>query len=357
MAPKKNTPAPSNPANKRFDPATENRVGKVKRWASDWQGVFAVAASLVAILTAFVFVANFYVKLNVLESDEKRNSDDISGLAQRVDKANDRIDQLMGRLLRLDSPLGKSIPTPDVARAMSPSELKARFQLASSIVTTDIDKQTPQNPEVVKQVRNDLDATLRQVALPPDVHQAGEVALAHVQGYFVFSLRATMPGIRGVVYLPEGKMILAGPELQIGAIWNAGRGQDKTTFIIAPTQPPPSLFYIDAPSILSDLSILTLGAHLDLEALTLRGDSATALVYRVTIEGLNQNLARIVWLGVTLRDCVVRYSGGPLYLADVRFEDCKLEFGSDPMSQRVLHEIQSRNGQPVSLVVLPPQKQ
>lgn len=268
----------------------------------------------------------------------------------------------MERLLRLDSPLGKSVPTPEAARRMNPSELKARFQLVSSIVASDIQKQIPQNPEVVKQVRNDLDATLKQVPLPPDVHQVGEVALAHVEGYFVFSLRATMPGIRGVVSLPEGNMMLGGggqehPELKIGAIWNAGKGQDRTAFIIAPGYPPPSLFYIDAPSVLTDFGILSFNWPRDLEALTLRGDAATALVYRVTIQGLNQNLARIVWLSVTFRHCIARYSGGPLYLADVRFEGCRFEFGADPTSQRVLAEIQSRNGQPVNLVVLAPQKQ
>ncbi|MGC2231671.1 MAG: hypothetical protein WBA09_09205, partial [Candidatus Acidiferrum sp.] len=234
-------------------------------------------------------------------------------------------------------------------------ELKARFQQASYIVNSDLQKQFPQKPDVVKQIRNDLDTTLKNVPLPPDVHQAGVVALAHVEGYLVFCDRAFMQGIRGVVILPKGNMLLAGggsekPDLRIGAIWNVGQGEAATAFFIAPGYPAPSVFYADAPSVMTDLSILSFGGTRNLAAITLRGDNASALFFHVSIQGLSQNLAKIAWLSVTFRAVIVKYTGEPLYLANVRFENCEFEFGNDPTSQRVLAEIKSQGDKAVSLV-------
>ncbi len=333
----------------------------VKKWASGWAGLLSVMVIVVGAIGFLVVLSN---KVGALRTDmdgikpevkdvETSVQDLSKTLNERIDEANARIDHLSDSR-RMSIPLGRAIPTPEAARNIPPKELKARFEQASYIVNSDLQKQVPQKPDVVKQIRNDLDATLKSVPLPPDVHQAGVVALAHVEGYVVFCSRAFMQGIRGAVFLPDGNMMLGGgsedPNIGIGAVWNVGKGEDKTGFIIAPNYPPPSVFYADAPSVMTDLSILSFNWPRDLDVLTLRGDNASALFFHVRIQGLNQNLAKIAWLSVTFQNSVVRYNGEPLYLVDVRFEGCKFEFGNDPTSQKVLSEIKSQGNNPVSLV-------
>jgi archaellum component FlaC len=328
-------------------------VETLKRFASGWGGVISIIMAAVAAIVFLVLLNN---KVDALKTDAdgikskakdaeasiekvQTSVQDLSKtLNERIDQANARIDHLSDSQ-RMSTPLGRAIPTPEIARKISPKELKARFQQASYIVNSDLQKQVPQKPDVVKLIRNDLNTTLKNVPLPEDVHQAGVVALAHVQGYVVFCSRAFTQGIRGAVILPEGNMMLAGggsetPNLRVGAVWNVGKGQDKTAFIIAPSYPPPSVFYADAPSVMTDLSILSLNWPRDLDALTLRGDNASALFFHVGIRGLNQNLAKITWLSVTFQNSVVRYNGEPLYLVDVRFENCKFEFGKAPPVRR-----------------------
>lgn len=330
-------------------------MDKIREWANRWQGVLVLVSLAVGTV---IFLVDFSSRLNILRSDVDKNaaetkdlSNKLDTLSKRIDTTNQRIDQLY---LRNESSLGKLIPKPDVARALPPSDLKARFQQASLVVTSDLQKQMPQNPEVVKQIRHDLATTLNDAQLPRDVHQAGVNALVHIEAYLVFCLRAAVPVTPAV--LPEGKMMLAGggnphPELRIGGIWNVGKGQDKTQFIIAPSFPAPSLFYIDSPSVMTDLSIVTLAsARADLEALTLRGENATAVISQVTIQGLSQDLTKIAWLNVTFQGDIIRYNGGPLYLANAHFVRCKFEFGNDAISQKVLSEIESHNSQGITLV-------
>jgi hypothetical protein len=344
-------------------------LGAVKKWASGWGGVLSIFTALVS---AIVFLLLLNNKVDGLKTDidgiksnakddetsieqTRTNIQDLSKtLNERIDEANARIDHLSDSR-RMSIPLGRAVPTPEDARNIPPKELKARFEQASYIVNSDLQKQVPQKPDVVKQIRNDLDATLKSVQLPPDVHQAGVVALAHVEGYVVFCSRAFMQGVRGRLILPDGNMMLAGggsehPDLKIGALWYVGQGEEKTGFLIAPNYPPPSVFYADAPSVMTDLSILSFNWPRDLDALTLRGDNASALFFHVRIQGLNQNLAKIAWLSVTFQNSVLRYNGEPLYLVDVRFEGCKFEFGNDPTSQKVLREIKSQGDNSVSLV-------
>jgi hypothetical protein len=359
MAPR-NKPADKN-ISPELTPAKPSPLEVLKKSAEGWRGLITAFGTLLAAIVFFLTLNN---KVDGLKTDLEKITSRLKdaeasvqelskALNERIDRANERIDHLSDS--RLSNPLRQVIPTPDAARKIPAAELKTRFQQASYIVNADLQKQVPQKPEVVKQIRNDLDATLKNVPLPPDVHQAGVIALAHVEGYVVFCSRAFMQGIRGVVFLPKGNMMLAGggsekPDLRIGAIWNVGQGEDATAFFIAPSYPPPSVFYADAPSVMTDLSILSFGGTRDLAALTLRGDNASALFFHVVIQGLNQNLAKITWLSVTFRGCIVRYNGEPLYLADVRFENCKFEFGDDPASQKVLSEIKAQGDNPVSLV-------
>jgi hypothetical protein len=356
---KKNTIEESAPA----APVSSTAWESLKKKATGWGGVIA---TLGALITAIIYIVVFNNKVDGLKSDieavkssvkdSQTNIHDVSkDLNSRIDQLNLRIDNLVDSRARATSPLGKLIPTPESAKALSPRDLKTRFQQASYLVNAELKKQVPEKPVVVQQIRSDLESTLKTVSLPPDVHEAGIVALAHVEGYAVFSSRVFMQGIQGVVFLPEGKTLLAGggndkPDLRIGAIWNVGKGQELTAFLIGPTFPPPSVFYADAPSVMTDLSILAFGSLKDLDAITLRGENGSALVYHVTIQGLHQNLGKIAWLSVTFQNCVVKYDGGPLYLADVRFINCKYEFGSDATSQKVLSEITSRGEQPVNLV-------
>jgi hypothetical protein len=65
----------------------------------------------------------------------------------------------------------------------------------------------------------------------------------------------------------------------------------------------------------------------------------TQLVYRAVEKSVKQSSWR----------------GGPLYLADVKFDNVTFEFGADPQSQRLLAEIKRHKNEPVSLIVAPAQ--
>lgn len=81
MSSRKKPPAPDNLAGKPVTPAPEKPVGKFKKWANEWAGVFGLVAAIAAVLGVVGFYADFYVKVGVLQSDGKRNSQDIAGLS------------------------------------------------------------------------------------------------------------------------------------------------------------------------------------------------------------------------------------------------------------------------------------
>jgi hypothetical protein len=61
------------------------------------------------------------------------------------------------------------------------------------------------------------------------------------------------------------------------------------------------------------------------------------------------SLNRWVMLAAWFFEQGIIYSGGPLYLGDVTFENCQFQFGSGTESQKVLAQIKEMGKQPVTL--------
>ncbi len=79
----------------------------------------------------------------------------------------------------------------------------------------------------------------------------------------------------------------------------------------------------------------------------------TAAIVDVTVVACQQKLEGFKWLNVQFKNNTVSYHGGPLYLADVTFQNSHFDFGNDVESQEVLSAIIARHGKPVSLLVEP----
>jgi hypothetical protein len=73
-------------------------------------------------------------------------------------------------------------------------------------------------------------------------------------------------------------------------------------------------------------------------------------VLNVTSKGCQQDLDGFRWMNVTFNGNTMHYKGGPLYFADVRFENVDFDFGKDERSQRVLSIIKASRGKPISLI-------
>src|SRR2546430_5859232 len=57
------------------------------------------------------------------------------------------------------------------------------------------------------------------------------------------------------------------------------------------------------------------------------------VIMDATIEGATQKLDAIVWLNIKFKNSQIIYSGGPLYLGDVTFENRSEEHTSELQSQ------------------------
>jgi hypothetical protein len=63
--------------------------------------------------------------------------------------------------------------------------------------------------------------------------------------------------------------------------------------------------------------------------------SVSVIADNVTIRDSAQDLSGIYWIHATFENTEIRYSGGPLFLADTTFKNCTFKFGDDPRSQEV----------------------
>lgn len=78
-----------------------------------------------------------------------------------------------------------------------------------------------------------------------------------------------------------------------------------------------------------------------------------AVVFRAEFQGGRQDLTSVKWIGDQFTKTIVTYSGGPLYLSDVSFVDCKFNFSGDETSQRVRAILEGAKGKRVSVIVSP----
>ena len=238
---------------------------------------------------------------------------------------------------------------PDKAARLPSNQLKVRFQRIASIANTSTQYKISASPDLVEKLKNNLQATLRSVNPGEDVRRSGVAAFINLIAYARFNnvlIAVNAP----TVLLPHGETgnsLISQVPLKNGAIWWQGSAQGNTIIAL----PDPSLgavFPVSHSSVVFNaVNFNALGMR---RAFIGTDNESQVVVMNATIEGATQKLDAIVWLKIKFKNSQIIYGGGPLYLADVIFENCQFQFGSDPESQKVLAQIKAAGNQPVTLV-------
>jgi len=239
---------------------------------------------------------------------------------------------------------------PDKAAGLPSNQLKSAYQKIASIANTSIEYKIPANSDLVEKVKNNLEVTLK-AANPgrEDVRRSGVAAFIALVAYARFNnvlIAVNAP----TVLLPHGETgnyMLSQVPLKDGAVWWQGSAQGSAIFAIL----DPSLgavFPISHSSVV--FNAVNFNAFGMRRAFVETDDESQVVIMNATIEGATQKLDAIVWLNIKFKNSQIIYSGGPLYLGDVTFENCQFQFGSDTESQKVLIQIKEMGNQPVTLV-------
>lgn len=85
-------------------------------------------------------------------------------------------------------------------------------------------------------------------------------------------------------------------------------------------------------------------------AISMEDETGTRLaVYSAEVIGVTQDLGSILWVDVEFRNCIVTYDRGPLYLNNVRFENCEFRAAANSKTQAILNHLRSVSPAPVTL--------
>lgn len=246
--------------------------------------------------------------------------------------------------------LAASSVGPDKATSLSSNQLKTRFQKIASIVSTSTDYKISANPGLVEKVKNNLEETLRSVNPGEDARRSGVSAFIKLVAYARFNnvlIAVKFP----TVLIPHdrdqtGNYMISQVPLKNGAVWWQGAEQGSAIFALPDNSGP--VFPISHSSVV--FNAVNFNAFGMRRAFVETDNESQVVIMNATIEGAAQKLDAIVWLNVKFKNSQISYSGGPLYLGDVTFENCQFQFGSDPESQTVLAQIKEMGNQPVTLV-------
>jgi|SRR5882724_7544604 len=239
---------------------------------------------------------------------------------------------------------------PDKAAHLPNNQLQARFQKITSIANTSIVYKIPASPDLVERVRSNLEATLRSVnPSREELHKSGVAAFIALVAYARANnvlISVNVP----TVLLPHGETgnsMISQVPLKNHAIWWQGSAQGNAIWAI-PTPALGAVFPVSHASVFFDavnFNAFGLG-----RSFVETDNESQVVIMNATIEGAAQKLDAIVWLKIKFKDSKIIYSGGPLYLGDVTFENCLFQFGSDADSQKVLAQIKAARNQPVTVL-------
>lgn len=238
---------------------------------------------------------------------------------------------------------------PDRASSLSNNQLKTRFQKIASIASTSTQYKISANPDLVEKVKNNLEETIKSVNPSGDVRRSGVAAFVALVAYARANnvlIAVNVP----TILLPHGETgnsMISQVPLKNGAVWWQGSAQGNAIWAI----PDPSLgavFPVSHSSVV--FNAVNFNAFGMQRAFIGTDNESQVVIMNATIEGAAQKLDAIVWLNIKFKNSQIIYSGGPLYLGDVTFENCQFQFGSDTESQKVLAQIKEMGKQPVTLV-------
>ena len=195
----------------------------------------------------------------------------VAPLSERVATLDTKLTDIEGRLDRIQNALAGR-------GAVDAAALHQQFDKVKAEVESALAAKKPGKPADIREVKDGIASALVNVRMPADVQEQGVSALVHVAAYDYFT--QAFPSHSADLIMHNFHIVGGGIAIQVGP-----------------------------------------------------GSSAIADGGRIVNSG--QDLAGIYWIRTTFENSEIRYSGGPLYLADVTFKDCTFKFGNDPRSREV----------------------
>lgn len=234
-----------------------------------------------------------------LPKELSSNSSQISSqLGERIARVEGKVDSMNLRLQQLQSPLGRILVGPSEAKTLNPNDLRLTFQKANQIIDASLkEKRPPPTPDLSYETTN-VREVLKSVPMSKDVREAGVSTLARLAAYETLGQLARIGSFQNV--LVHARIV------------------DLGTAISAPQE---------------------------MARLTIIVDS--------DFKNVGQDITGFKWVRDRFENARISYSGGPLDLSEVTFSNCTFQFGSDPVSRKVLDVLNESKGRPVSIVVGP----
>jgi hypothetical protein len=243
---------------------------------------------------------------------------------------------------RLDR-LTKQILTVEAA---SPSQerVKPPFEQLLSAVKTTAALNIPVDTKRVERARNAIAESLSSKEFPESVMVSGWETMAGLGAYADY--RSIQQG--GQVLRP---------------VW-LGKADPNETFVLSSSvqlKDMPAWFVGTQSNVLiGDVGFILTNGRAIFDNIRFEGEyngavpilvedaGSKVLVRNSTFKSVTQDLQNISWENDQFRDSVIRYSGGPVNLYMVKFQQCKFQFGDDSTSRELEIRIQNANGQAVS---------
>jgi hypothetical protein len=212
--------------------------------------------------------------------------------------------------------------------------LALRFQSESNAIQNLIAQNQPANPVEVRDVRHRLETAVQTLNLPPDVRNGAIKEIVNLHGYETFS----------AVTREQGGSVAYKHATNWGQPYILqGSGQDRPGISVSGAN---AAVQFDGPAVIRDNYLSSTGPFHGTKAIALGFPGLPVVAFRVTIEGLTQEIGGITWIEVTFKHCVIIYDGGPVYMDKVKFIDC--EFRISPQYRKLLDYFQTNGSTGVS---------
>ncbi len=119
-------------------------------------------------------------------------------------------------------------------------------------------------------------------------------------------------------------------------------GRDSTLFF----GPTGALVVGDAPIAFSGVNFTA--SWKQVTPLIIRGKPINTLVENAKLDNVTQPIENVIWMNVDFVNSVVAYSGGPVFLENVRFKDCTFQFRPGPSAAELKDRITKADGGPIT---------
>jgi len=247
-------------------------------------------------------------------------------------------------------PLARVVPSPQSPGKLSVTDLENQYRNADLMIETAVRHEVPASLDTLAAIRRNLQDTIALTSLPATVRRMAVGTLLRCEAYKAFTESAIHNGSRRIVVDKESIGSTIAPAEVIATVRGGGPG---ATVRMTRTKAEASAMFSVRDRHRASFLALRFEATSPLEAapqaIMLEGPGAVVLAEDLTVEGFAQDLRWIRWLNVRFNKCLITYQGGPLYLVDVKFSDCKFDFAQDAISQWVLSKIRASGRSPVTL--------